>query len=106
MFAIIAIFLKDFIKKRRRNKVTSKNNYDQRRTNRYKRKLGLRNEEIVEVEADGIETPTAEDKKPESEETVEAEETADVETPDEVTGTEETSPEEASADENPEEPQN
>ena len=106
VFAIIAIFLKDFIMKRRRNKVTSKNNYDQRRTNRYKRKLGLRNEEIVEVEADSIETPTAEDKKPESEETVEAEETADVETPDEVTGTEETSPEEASADENPEEPQN
>ncbi|MDE7439850.1 MAG: hypothetical protein K2N23_05025, partial [Clostridia bacterium] len=52
VFAIIAIFLKDVIKKMRHNKVTSKNNYDQRKTNRYKRKLHLKNEEIVEVDAD------------------------------------------------------
>lgn len=50
VFAIIAIFLKDIIKKSRRNKVTSKNNYDQRKANRYKRKLHINNEEIVEVD--------------------------------------------------------
>lgn len=50
VFAIIAIFLKDVIKKSRRNKVTSKNNYDQRKANRYKRKLHINNEEIVEVD--------------------------------------------------------
>lgn len=56
VFAIIAIFLKDVIKKARRNKVTSKNNYDQRKANRYKRKLHLSNEEIVEVNANDAAT--------------------------------------------------
>ena len=58
VFAIIAIFLKDAIKKARRNKVTSKNNYDQRKANRYKRKLHLKQEETVEVDANVAETET------------------------------------------------
>ncbi len=76
IFAIIAIFLKDALKKARRNKVTSKNNYDQRKTNRYKRKLHLKNEEIVEVDA--IETKTDADVDSEkTEETPAGEESVD-----------------------------
>lgn len=90
VFAIIAIFLKDFIKKRRRNKVTSKNNYNQRRTNRYKRKLGLKNEEIVEVENTS---------KPDEAET---DATANDETPVEETPAEEEKTEESADDAAPE----
>ena len=63
VFAIIAIFLKDVIKKSRRNRVTSKNNYDQRKANRYKRRLHLKQDATVEVDADeyGKETPAADD---------------------------------------------
>ena len=61
VFAIIAIFVRDAIKKARRNKVTSKNNYDQRKANRYKKKLHLQTEETIEVDneaVDGEETTT------------------------------------------------
>lgn len=57
VFAIIAIFLKDFIKKARHNKVTSKNNYDQRKINRYKRKLHLPQESVEADEGDAEEVP-------------------------------------------------
>ncbi len=74
---MIAIFLRDALKKARRNKVTSKNNYDQRRTNRYKRKLHLTQEEIIEVEPETAE-PVEETPADEVTEPVEAPE-ADVE---------------------------
>ena len=67
IFAIIAIFLKDVIKKARRSKVTSKNQYDQRKANRYKRKLHLKSEQIVEVDADeaaDTDTPEVENEAP------------------------------------------
>ena len=95
LFAIIAIFLKDFIKKRRRNKVTSKNNYNQRRTNHYKRKLGLKNEEIVEVEntatPDEAEAQTPVEETPATAEGENAEESAD-EVPPEVEETKDEAP--------------
>ena len=102
VFAIVAIFLKDLIKKMRRNKVTSKNNYDQRKANRYKRKLHLQQEEFVDVDEDD----TAEDVEP-APEPVEDEVVEDApaevdevtETPDEEVPveTEETAVEEAPA---------
>lgn len=70
LFTMIAIFLRDALKKARRNKVTSKNNYDQRRTNRYKRKLHLTQEEIIEVEPETAE-PVEETPADEVTETVE-----------------------------------
>ena len=89
VFAIIAIFLRDALKKVRRNKVTSKNNYDQRKTNRYKRKLHLKQEEIVEVDADATEAPEAEavednGEVPEITEDLVEETSEDIEAPEEV----------------------
>ena len=92
LFAIVAIFLRDAIKKARRNKVTSKNTYDQRKANRYKRKLHLTQEETIEVDANGAdaeaEVPAKEVEEVPAAETVE-------ETADEV---EETTPDEPSDD--------
>lgn len=91
LFAMVAIFLRDAVKKARRNKVTSKNNYDQRKTNRYKRKLHLKQEEIVEVErenADGNTEETPVEEIPAEaleevpvEETVEESDSAEVDSP-------------------------
>ena len=76
IFAIIAIFVRDAVKKARRNKVTSKNNYDQRKANRYKKKLRLQSEETIEVEngdAEGeTEAPAEEADEVPAEEVVEA----------------------------------
>lgn len=78
IFAIIAIFLKDTLKKARRNKVTSKNNYDQRKANRYKRKLHLKQEEFVEVDKnEKTEDATATEEAPEAQ----AEEVTEEEAP-------------------------
>ncbi|MDE6597429.1 MAG: hypothetical protein K2K60_02185 [Clostridia bacterium] len=48
LFALMAILVKDMIKKSRRNKVSGKNNYQQR--NRYMRKLRITADEYDEVE--------------------------------------------------------
>ena len=102
IFAIIAIFVRDAVKKSRRNKVTSKNNYDHRKVNRYKRKLHLKQETIEEVDGDSAEAPAEE----EPEEVEEVNETAEevTETPVEEAPAEEVTeaPEEAPAEETPE----
>ncbi len=96
VFAMIAIFVKDALKKSRKNKVTSQNNYDQRKVNRYKRKLGLQQEEVVEVEHETNSEPESEEETSDQPEQVEeptptedaednadAEQTEESETPDE-----------------------
>ena len=109
VFAILAIFLKDAIKKARRNKVTSKNQYDQRKANRYKRKLHLKTEQTVEVDGESenaddsgvAEDATAEEVPEVTEELIEKilDETPEdtVETTEEVSqeSTEEVTPEES-----------
>ncbi|MDE7181607.1 MAG: hypothetical protein K2O41_01065 [Clostridia bacterium] len=50
LFAIASIMIKDMIKKKRKNKVTGKNNYDQQKRNRYIRKLHIQKEEFEEVD--------------------------------------------------------
>lgn len=55
LFAITAILVKDALKKHRRNKTTSKNNYDHNKAVRAMKKLKIKREEIEEVE------PEAED---------------------------------------------
>ena len=85
LFAIVAIFLRDALKKARRNKVTSKNNYDQRKANRYKKKLHLTQEETVEVDANVEDTEKADEvplKEVEEAPATEVEETTEETTPD------------------------
>lgn len=67
LFAILAILLKDTLKKTRRNKVYSKNNYNTNKTNRYIRKLGIKKEEIEEVEAQPVEAEPVEEQVAETE---------------------------------------
>lgn len=83
MFAIIAIFAKDALKKMRRNKVTSNNAYDHRKTNRYKRKLRLQSENVIEVDepADNFDEPV-EDVAESSADEASNESEAEVENPD------------------------
>ena len=74
LFAMIAILLKDTLKKMRRNKVYSKNNYNTNKTNRYIRKLGIKKEEIEEtesVETESVETESVKTEPAEEPEVVE-----------------------------------
>lgn len=80
-FAMGAIFIKDLLKKRRRNKVTGKNTYNQNKTNRYMKKLGVKKEEIEEVDG----AVNAEESVEEPNEPVETEEPEQVEQPDDTT---------------------
>ncbi len=51
IFAMIAIFVRDTLKKTRRNKAAGNNKYNQQRTNRYIKKLGIQKEEFDETDA-------------------------------------------------------
>lgn len=61
LFAMVAILVKDALKKRRRGKVTSKNNYNHNKAVRTMRKLKIKREEIEEVDAPASETEKHED---------------------------------------------
>ncbi|MDE5722315.1 MAG: hypothetical protein K2I30_06245 [Clostridia bacterium] len=50
LFTIASIMIRDMIKKKRKNKVTGKNAYDQQKRNRYIRKLHIQKEEFEEVD--------------------------------------------------------
>ncbi len=63
LFALMAILIKDMIKKSRRNKATGKNNYQQR--NRYMRKLRITADEYDEVENANVENAEANEKNAE-----------------------------------------
>lgn len=60
VFAMIAILVRDKLKKLRRTKVTGKNNYDHNKVNRYMRKLKINKEEIEEVDTPAVENEDVE----------------------------------------------
>ena len=98
LFAMIAIFVKDMLKKNRRNKVTSKNTYNHNKTSRHTKKNKNVSEEVEveESEETNTEEPAVEGEEEitETEENTEesVEETQETEAPEEP----ETSPEEGS----------
>ena len=96
IFAMIAIFIKDALKKNRRKKVFGKNSYDTNKTNRYIRKLGIKKEEIEEVDAPAV-TP-AEPEQPAEDTNEQSEVEEQTEEPVETAEPEQTEEQEESSD--------